>query len=220
MQLANAIPIHKKEEKTLSKNYRPVSLLPVVSKLFEKIIYKQINSYIEKFLSPYLFGFRKGHNTEQCLLNMLETWKKQLMKKCGGAILTDLSKAFDCINHDLLIAKLGAYCFDESALGFIRSYLKERQQRTKVGNAFSLWREVLFDVPQGSILGPLLFNIFLNYIFVFTAATYIANYADDNTNYVVADTIDDLLNTLQRETNVLLKWFKINEMKSNDNKCH
>ena len=122
-------------------------------------------------------------------------------KKCGHAILTDLSKAFDCIIHELLIAKLGAYCFDESALGFIRSYVKETKPRTKVGNAFCLWREVLFVVPQGSIL----FNIFLNDIFFFAAASDIANYEDDNTNYVFAD---DLLNTLQRETNVLLKWFK------------
>ena len=87
LKLANVIPIHKKEEKTLSKNYRPVSLLPVVSKRFEKIIYKQINSYIEKFLSPYLFGFRKGHSTEQCLLNMLETRKKAADVKKNAAVL-------------------------------------------------------------------------------------------------------------------------------------
>ena len=93
---------------------------------------------------------------------MLETWKKAAdEKRCGGAILTDLTKTFDCINHDHLIAKLGAYGFDKSALGFIRSYLKERQQRTKVGNAFRLWREILFGVPQGSILGSLLFKIML-----------------------------------------------------------
>ena len=86
LKLANVIPIHKKEEKTLSKNYRPVSLLHVVSKLFEKIIYKQINSYIEKFLSPYLLGFKKGHSIEQCLLNMLETWKKAADEKTAAVL--------------------------------------------------------------------------------------------------------------------------------------
>ena len=124
LKLSDVIPIHKAKEKTLCKNYRPVSLLPVISKLFEKIIYKQIISHIDKFLSPYLFGFRKGHSTEQCLLHMLETWKKAAdEKKIGGAILTDLSKAFDCLNHDLLIAKLHAYGFENSALKFIDSYL-------------------------------------------------------------------------------------------------
>ena len=84
------------------KNYRPVSLLPIVSKLFERNMYNQILAYIDKFLSPHLFGFRKGHSTEQCLIIMLEAWKKALdEKKNAGAILTDLSKAFDCLNNDL-----------------------------------------------------------------------------------------------------------------------
>ena len=92
------------------KNYRSVSLLPIVSKLFERNMYNQILAYIDKFLSPYLFGFRKGHSTEQCLIIMLEAWKEALdEKKNAGAILTDLSKAFDCLNHDLLTAKLRAY---------------------------------------------------------------------------------------------------------------
>ena len=97
------MPIHKKEETTLLKNYRPVSLIPVVSKLFERDMYNQILSYIDKFLSPYLFGYRKGYSTEQCLIVMLELWKKALDSKgTAGAILTDLSKAFDKWKHMVL----------------------------------------------------------------------------------------------------------------------
>ena len=152
---------------------------------------------------------------------MIETWKKAAdEKKIGGAILTDLSKAFDCLNHDLLLAKLNAYGYDHSALKFISSYLKERKQRTKVSSSFSSWKEVMFGVPQGSILGPLLFNIFLNDIFYFTVDSKIANYADDNTVYSVDDTAEGLLNILQTETTTLLNWFQVNEMKSNEDKCH
>ena len=122
------------------KNYRPVSLIPIVSKLFERDMYSQILAYINTFLSPYLFGYRQGYSTEQCLIAMLEKWKKGLDgKKCAGAILTDLSKAFDCLNHDQLIAKLYAYGFDKSALNFMYNYLKERKQRTKVNGAYNSW---------------------------------------------------------------------------------
>ena len=98
----------------------------------------QILSYIHKFLSPYLFGYRKGHSTEQCLTLMLETWKKAIDNKGkAGAILTDLLKAFDYLNHDLLIAKLEACGFDKAALTFIKDYFKNRKQRTKVKGSYS-----------------------------------------------------------------------------------
>ena len=98
-------------------------------------MYTEIIDFIENSLSPFLFGFRKGHSSEQCLVIMLEAWKKALDDKgYAGAILTDLSKAFDCLNHALL---LDAYGFSQDALKFIRSYLKERKQRTKLGTAVS-----------------------------------------------------------------------------------
>ena len=221
LKLADVIPVHKKDEKNIMKNYRPISLLPIISKLYEKIMYNEINSYVEKILSSYLFGFRKGHSTEQCLIKMLETWRKAIDdKKYAGAILTDLSKAFDCLNHNLLIAKLHAYGFDDSSLNFIRSYLKERKQRIKVGQSYSTWNELQWGVPQGSILGPLLFNIFLSDIFYFIENSKIANYADDNTAYSISDTLEGLLTNLEGETSILLKWFQDNEMKPNEDKCH
>ena len=221
LKLADITPIHKKEDKTLMKNYRPISLLPVISKIFERNMYNQILAYINKFLSPYLFGFRKGHNTKQCLILMIEEWKKALDNKHkAGAILTDLSKAFDCLNHNLLLAKLHAYGFEINALQLLSCYLKERKQRTKVSSKFSQWRELKYGVPQGSILGPLLFNIFINDIFLFISNAKIANYADDNTIYSMKDNIELLLKTLESETTILLEWFRLNEMKSNKDKCH
>ena len=141
-------------------------------------------------------------------------------RKVAGAILTDLSKAFDCLSHDLLIAKLEAYGFDKSALKFIYDYLKNRIQRTKVNGSYSSWRDLLCGVPQGSILGPLLFNIFINDIFFFIDKANIANFADDNSTYVIEDDIMKLLQTLEAETSKVLNWFKINEIKSNTDKCH
>ena len=119
LKLADITPAHKKEERTKKDNYRPVSILPSISKIFERNMYDQISLYINKYLSPYLCGFRKGFSTQHCLTVMLERWKKpQDNGKIAGALLTDLSKAFDCLNHELIIAKLEAYVFDHGSLTY------------------------------------------------------------------------------------------------------
>ena len=132
----------------------------------------------------------------------------------------NLSKAFDCLPHDLLIAKLHAYGFEKSALNFIYDYLTKRTQRTKVGGEYSKMRTLKYGVPQGSILGPLLFNLFINDIFYFMKESKLANYADDTSTYLSKEGIFPFLHALKSETAIVLNWFKTNEMKSNSDKCH
>ena len=137
-----------------------------------------------------------------------------------GALLTDLSKAFDCLNHELLIAKLNAYGFTLPALKLIHNYLSNRKQRVRVNDSYSLWQDILFGILEGSILVPLLFNIFLaNLCFTFNNIE-IANYPDDTMSYAVSDNIDDLISSLEKSSKDPAKWFDGNLMKSNPNKCH
>lgn len=221
LKLGDISPLHKKLENILKENYRPVSLLPVVSKLFEKLMLKQMKDFIEKFLSPFLCGYRKGFNTQYALLAMIEKLKKCLDGKKGGfagAILMDLSKAFDTINHDLLIAKLGAYGFDDTALETMHSYLSDRWQRVKVNSSFSSWSELLYGVPQGSVLGPVLFNIYLNDLFY--QLVDVCNFADDTTLYACDVELKNVLNQLEDNALTAIIWFENNYMKLNQSKCH
>ena len=152
---------------------------------------------------------------------MLEKWKSAVDKgKSFGALLTDLSKAFDCLPHELLLAKLHAYGFSIAALRLIHSYLTNRKQRTKVNLSYSPWEEILFGVPQGSILGPLLFNIFLCDLFFIMNETDFASYADDNTPYRTANTIDEVIQSLEHDSMMLFRWFSDNQMKANISKRH
>ena len=131
-------------------------------------------------------------------------------KKFAGAILTDLSKAFDCLNHELPMAKLDAYGLSRSALEFIHSYLSARKQRVEVNGSFSNWRETNLGVPQGSVLGPLLFNIYINDMLYLMEDAEICNYADDTTIYVVSDKIDDAVRRLEDGVAAILNWFPNN----------
>ena len=218
---ADITPIFKKLERLLNINYRPVSILPTLSKIYEKIFYQQMYEYFDKLFSKHLCGFRKGHSTQHCLLFMLEFLKKAFDNGLStGILLTDLSKAFDCISHDLLIAKLHAYGFSRKSLHLVHDYLSERKQRTRIGTTFSSWREIIYGVPQGSILGPLLFNIYINDIFLFSKHFNMANYAHDCSPYEFSGSIEDVIQKLQHDSQCLIEWYDSNYLKPNPDKWH
>ena len=139
---------------------------------------------------------------------MVKTWKKALYKKeNAGAILTNLSKVFD--SPELLIAKLNAYNFDDSVLKLLLNYFHNRKQCVQINNEFSSWMEIKSGVPHGSILGPLLFNIYIYNLFYYIDNAGIADYADGNVPYLTNETLETLISNFEIEIDTLNSWFNM-----------
>ena len=165
LKIVHAVPVFKKGSRLLLSNYRPISLLSNLNKIFEKIIYKRVIDFIDKhdLLYSKQYGFRSGHSTTQAIIDITEKIRASLDdNKVSCGIFIDLQKAFDTVNHNILLKKLDHYGFRGIINNWFRSYLTERKQKVSINGFVSQTKTLKHGVPQGSVLGPILFLLYIN----------------------------------------------------------
>ena len=209
-KIAQVIPLFKGGDKEDMSSYRPISLLPALGKLFEKILSSRLISYFDHFnlLSPHQFGFRAKFSTEHAILDIYEKLLKNLddgLSSC--AIFLDLAKAFDSVSHDILLQKLEKYGIRGNVLRLFTSYLDARKQFVKIDKNISNLIEIKFGVPQGSILGPLLFLIYINDL-PNASKFFIRLFADDTFLCAQNNDIWELENEVNLEIEKVYRWLK------------
>ena len=222
MKHAEIVPIFKKGDKMEKSNYRPVSILSCLSKIFEKILITQLSEYFDDIFSPHMSGFRKAHGCQDVLLYFTNNAKLSLDDRSVTlALLTDLSKAFDCLHYKLLIAKLHAYGVDKNSCQIILNYFTNRKQRVKLGDIKSDWEPIFKGAPQGSLFGPFMYNVFSNDLLCKVnnlPDITVYNYADDTTIACTDVNYDTAHNKLLNASEILLDWFESNNLKANPTK--
>ena len=212
---AYIIPLHKGSEKDDLNNYRPISILPTLSKIFERHIANRLKAFLEKhqLIHNYQSGFRQHHSCQSSLIRLVDSWFKDIDSgRFVGSVFLDLRKAFDLVDHEILLEKLRMYHFSKKALALMRSYLLNRRQCVKVGSNKSSFQEVKSGVPQGSILGPLLFLIYINDIPFYLQTSTIDLYADDSTLHSSGYNIFEIQQSLQSDLDILSTWCSRNNM--------
>lgn len=213
---AKVIPLPKDNRSSLNgPNSRPISLLPVLGKLLEKIMTSRIQNYLDmnNLVTNSQHAYRKGHSTCTALIQMNDDWLKELEeKRLVGVVLLDLSAAFDVINHDLLLEKLACYGLGSTVIAWFQSYLSDRSQRVFYNGSLSESNTVNLGVPQGSCLGPLLFSLYINDLPLVLNKARMQMYADDTTIYTSAETVSNLSNMLKEELKSVTNWIKDNQL--------
>jgi hypothetical protein len=221
LKIAKVTPVHKKDSKIDHHNYRPISLLSVFSKIFEKLIYKRIYSYLDskKLLYSKQFGFRGNHSTNHAIISLTEHIRKLLDNGeyvCG--IFVDLEKAFDTVSHDILCEKIKSYGLRGNINQLLKSYLSDRKQYVSINGYDSVLKDVTCGVPQGSSLGPLLFLLYINDFYLCLSETSCGHFADDTFiiyNSKKSKTIETVINT---ELKAVIKWLRLNKLSLNASK--
>lgn len=216
LKFAKVVPIYKSGDSDLCNNYRPISVLPVFSKVFERIIHKRLYNFITHYglLHPSQFGFRNNYSSYMAVVSHLDKGNHT------AGIFLDLSKAFDTISHDILITKLHHYGIRGNALEWFRNYLTNRKQYVIYNNCKSDVGTVQCGVPQGSVLGPLLFIIFLNDIVYSSKSLSFFIYADDTNAIMSNHDLDCLISSVNNELSNISIWFKVNKLSLNVNKTN
>ena len=223
LKIAKVIPIFKSGNKELIENYRPISILSVFTKVFEKVMYKHLINFVDKnnILYKYQFGFRRQHSTNHAVITLVEKITNALDKgKIVVGCFLDLKKAFDTVNHRILISKLRKYGIRGHILQWFESYLKNRKQFVQIKNFKSQIKSPTCGVPQGSILGPLLFILYINDLANVSDVLFPILFADDTSVYIEADKESDLIKTLNEELAKLNIWLNANKLTINIAKSH
>uniref|UniRef100_A0A8C5LQ70 Reverse transcriptase domain-containing protein n=1 Tax=Leptobrachium leishanense TaxID=445787 RepID=A0A8C5LQ70_9ANUR len=218
---ARVVPIHKSGDNTLVSNYRPISLLPVMSKILEKCVYTQLRDYYQyqNYLTPDQSGFRPNHSTTTALLKVCNDIQAGMEQgNLTGAIFLDFAKAFDTVDHGILLQKLKNSGIGDSTLTWFQSYVSDRSQFVSISDSTSLPLPVTCGVPQGSILGPLLFTIFINDLPNVCKASTVHMYADDTVIYTSKPNLPQLEAVLQEEFTGVEKWIANNKLFLNTDK--
>lgn len=218
---ARVIPVHKKDARTSLANYRPISILPTFSKVLETVIKNSLTDYLEKnkILPASQFGFRRGLSTQDAIIATEHDFKKaKINKLSGGALLFDLSAAFDTINLEILIEKLHIYGADDSFLSMIASYLTNRYQKVTYQNSDSGTKSLDTGTPQGSILSPILFLTLVSDIEEWLTLASLLSYADDNTIFAFAPSKEEVLDILRHEAKVILRYMAAMKLAANPQK--
>ena len=222
-KIAKVVTIHKKGPTYLTGNYRPISLLSIFNKIFEKIIHKQLMSFIEKHELWYLFqfGFRKLHSTTLAIIEITDMIKKQLDRgNYVFGLFLDLTKAFDTVDHEILLKKMECYGIRGHANNFFRSYLTGRQQYCYVNNVASKLSGQSYGVPQGSVLGPLLFLIYINDLPRSITGGELRLFADDTSLFITGKNLDKITSEAKVHISNLKEWFICNKLTLNESKTH
>jgi len=220
-KIAKVIPIYKSKKKNCVDNYRPVSLLPCFSKILEKIILNRMEAFADKFniLNDNQFGFRRASSTTCSLAVLTDQLYKNMDKGNFSAVLSlDLSKAFDNIEHKLLLRKLEWYGYRGKMYDLLSNYLESRVQYVSIANTISEKLPITRGVPQGAILSPFLYNLFANDIHTLPLSAKINQFADDTSISLSHSNSNALITTLQEDTNAIVEWFEENQLKVNANK--